>query len=516
METVIKVRRWVMAEGLSIREVSRRTGLSRNTVRKYLRSEHSEPRYRQHKPRALRSLLEYEARLRALFEADSQRAPRERRSLRGLYDALVLEGFEGSYDTVRRYVLRLKACRGEARGYVPLEFDAGDALQFDWSHERVCLGGVDTKVYVAHFRLCHARKPFVRAYLRESQEMVLDAFNQALAFYAGVPGRAIIDNAKTMVVFTGKGKERVFHPRFLALMSHYAMEPVACSPASGWEKGQVEHQVKTLRGQIFTPKLAFDTLADLNRHLAARCEALALKTHPEDKTRSIAAVFEDERAQLRPVGRAFDGYAERPARVSGTCLVQYDTNSYSVPCTHTFQTVSLRAYADRIVVSDGQQILAEHARCFGRYQKRFCLWHYLPLFQQRPGALRDGAPFKHWQPPKPLAMIWEHYRRQPGGDRDFVELLTLYQEHGQEAVAMACELALEYKTLQLSAIIALLHDLTEPVAHREMAVEAVSYPQLQRPPEANCQRYDQLLGAQRAQREMPLGAPPRAPLGAAP
>lgn len=95
--------------------------------------------------------------------------------------------------------------------------------------------------------------------------------------------------------------------------------------------------------------------------------------------------------------------------------------------------------------------------------------------------------------PKPLQMIWEHYRKQPGGDRDFIELLTLYQRHGQDAVGMACELAVEYGTMQLPAVIALLHDLTEPESTEEMTVEAASYPQLQLPPKANCQRYDQLL-----------------------
>ena len=95
--------------------------------------------------------------------------------------------------------------------------------------------------------------------------------------------------------------------------------------------------------------------------------------------------------------------------------------------------------------------------------------------------------------PAALKMIWEQYRDQPGGDRDFIELLTLSQKHGQDAVGMACELAVEYGTMQLSAIIALLHDLTEPESAKELAVEAVSYPQLQLPPEANCHRYDQLL-----------------------
>lgn len=496
METVSKVRRWVKADGMSIKEVARRTGLSRNTVRKYLRDENAEPRYRMSQERSSRRLLEHEVHLRGMYEADLARPLRERRSMQGLYEALVVEGYTGSYDTVRRYVVRLKgSTAGVGQGYIPLEFDAGDALQFDWSHEVVVLGGVEQKIKVAHFRLCHSRKPFIVAYLRESQEMVLDAFNRAFAFYGGVPRRVIIDNPKTMVTFIGKGKERIFHPRFLACMSHYAIEPIACTPASGWEKGQVESQVKTMRGQVFTPKLHFDTLEDLNAHLQARSTVLADKPHPEAKTRSVNDVFVDEHRVLRPLGRPFDGYSERQISVNGYCLAQFDTNLYSVPCQYARRPVSLRAYADKIIISDGKEIIAEHARCFEKHQRRFCIWHYLPLFEQRPGALRNGAPFKHWEMPEALQMIWNHYRKQQGGDRDFVELLMLYQKHGQDAVEMACELAVEYGTMQLSVIISFLHDLTADPDAKELAVEAVSYPQIQLPPEADCHRYDQLLRA---------------------
>jgi transposase len=497
METVSKIRCWIKKGEKSIHQVSRETGLSRNTIRKYLRDENAEPKYKRSKPTQSKRLIEYEALLRDMYTADLGCAPRARRTMRGLYEALVTEGFEGSYDTVRRYIIGLKATSGGiSKGYIPLEFDAGDALQFDWSHEIVSLNGVDQKVYAAHFKLSHSRKPFVVVYHRESQEMVLDAFNKALAFYDGVPRRVIIDNPKTMVVFIGRGKERVFHPRFLACMSHYAIEPVACTPASGWEKGQVENQVKNLRKQLFAPKLSFDCLSDLNTHLYARCETLEDKPHPEAKTRSIKEVFADELPKLRPVGCAFDGYVERSARVTGTCLVHYDTNSYSVPCEHSLKSLSLRAYANHIILTDGQNIVAEHDRCFERHQRRFCLWHYLPLFEQRPGALRDGAPFKHWDMPTALEMIWKHYRKQAGGDRDFVELLTLYQRHGHEAVEMACQLAVEYKTVQLSAIIAILHDLTDEARLNEMMIEEVSYPQLQSPPQANCDRYDQLTKLQ--------------------
>ena len=94
--------------------------------------------------------------------------------------------------------------------------------------------------------------------------MLLDAFNQALAFYQGIPKRVLIDNPKTMVVRIGPGKARDFHPRFMALMNHYVLEPVACTPAAGWEKGQIENQVSYVRNQFFKPQLRFDDLAALN------------------------------------------------------------------------------------------------------------------------------------------------------------------------------------------------------------------------------------------------------------
>ena len=187
-------------------------------------------------------LADYEDRLRELFEGDQKRPRRERRCATKLYDQLVEEGYTGSYSPVRRFIRALKSDGSELAGaFIPLHFQAGDALQFDWSEEHVVLGGIAQKIKVAHFRLCHSRKTFVVAYPGEAQEMVLDAFVRALAFYDGVPRRVIIDNPKTMVTYVSRSKDRVFHPRFMACMNHYVIEPVACTPASGWEQALVRH-----------------------------------------------------------------------------------------------------------------------------------------------------------------------------------------------------------------------------------------------------------------------------------
>ena len=223
MESLIKIRRRILRDGESIRSVSRSTGLSRHTIRKYL-DYGSEPRYQRRQPPVRHKLQAYEERLQSLYEQNLGLPRRERRTVLKLYEQLVEEGYTGSCSPVYRFTKDLKSDQlSSGKAFIPLSFQIGDALQFDWSEEHVVLGGVEQKIKVAHFRLCYSRKTFVVAYPNESQEMVLDG---------GVPRRVIIDNPKTMVTYVSRSKDRVFHSRFLALMNHYVIEPVAsiCTP----------------------------------------------------------------------------------------------------------------------------------------------------------------------------------------------------------------------------------------------------------------------------------------------
>jgi len=494
MESIIKIRRSILRDGESIRSVSRRTGLSRHTIRKYL-SEGSEPRYRRSQPPVRHKLHAFEERLQSLYEQNLVLPRRERRTVLKLYEQLVEEGYTGSCSPVYRFTKDLKSDHlSSGKAFIPLSFQIGDALQFDWSEEHVVLGGVDRKIKVAHFRLCHSRKTFVAAYPSESQEMVLDAFVRALTFYGGVPRRVIIDNPKTMVTYVSRSKDRIFHPRFLALMNHYVIEPVACTPASGWEKGQIERQVQFVRQKLFCPKLRFDDLAGLNSWLVAKCAELGRRAHPERQDRTIDSLYQEECDHLRPLGQPFDGYIEKRVRVRSTCLAQYDSNRYSVPAKYAGCHVSLRAYADRITLVSGHEVIAEHKRRFTKNISYFEPWHYVPLLVRKPGALRDGAPFVEWQLPVAMNKIKDLYMNTKGGDRDFVELLMQAQQHGMEAVAMACDLAVGQNTLRLPTIINLINQLVEPVI--EPLPHSHCYPQLQVIPQADCKRYELLYATQ--------------------
>ncbi len=493
METIGKIRRWHRIEKLSISEIAKRLGASRNTVSKYLSSEVTRPRY---KPRdkVYPVLGPWAVRLRALLAEDAGKPLKERRNGQRLYDTLVDEGFTGSYPTIQRAIRGWKDDRRREVGrvFIPLTFTAGDAFQFDWSYETVEIAGAVTQAKVAHLRLCHSRAFLAVVYLRESQEMVFDAHWRAFRLWGGVPRRGIYDNLKTAVDLIFAGKERRYNARFQQMASHYLFEPVACTPASGWEKGQVENQVGHVREQIFTPRLKAASLEELNTLVERRCLEITRKIpHPEQTDRTRWEVFESEQAELLSLPTMYDGFAEREVRVSSTALIHYDRNRYSVDARLASKTVSVRAYADRMVMVADGTIVGSHLRSFDRDRTFFDPWHYVAALDKKPGALRNGAPFRDWKLPPALLEVKDRLLRKPGGDRQFVSILQAVGIEGLEPVAVACELALESGTPSAEVVLNILHRFkpqptTVPVATPESL-------RLQHEPKADLGRYDTLL-----------------------
>ena len=368
METVLRVRLAGKRDGRSVREIARKYRLSRNTVRKYLRRSEMEPRY-QRKQESKPKLGPFVEALEQLLCEDWLLAKKERRTALMLFEELQRRGYQGAYDSVRRHVKEWKAERRAISDvFIPLSFDPGEAFQFDWSEETLILGGRTTRVSIAHVRLCHSRLPICIGYLRESLEMVMDAHTKAFAFFGGVCRRGIYDNMKTVVAKVLLGKERSFNPRFLALAAHCLFDPVACSPAAGWEKGQVENQVGVSRTRFFSKRRHFEDMDDLNQYLLSECLAWAkTQPHPQDPQRTIWEVYlQDERPRLTAMELPFDGFTEKTVRVTSTCLVHFDRNHYSVDSAKARRTVQVRAYAERVVLVSEGEVIGEHPRQFGR------------------------------------------------------------------------------------------------------------------------------------------------------
>lgn len=492
VETIAKIRRAYFVQRKSIKAICRDLGVSRKVVRKVVRSGATEFRYeRERQPYP--KIGPWRDQLDALLLANEGKAARERLTLVRLYEALREAGYDGGYDAVRRYAQVWRKERGAvtAEAYVPLTFAPGEAYQFDWSHEVVLLEGVTVTVKVAHIRLCHSRMLFVRAYPRETQEMVFDAHDRAFAFFKGSCTRGIYDNMRTAVEAVFLGKNRQFNRRFAQMCGHYLIEPTACTPASGWEKGQVENQVGLVRERFFTPRLRMKSYEELNAWLLDKCVAHArAHRHPELPERTIWEVFEEERACLVEYRGRFDGFHAVPASVSKTCLVRFDNNKYSVSSHAVGRPVDVHAYADRIVIRQDGQVVGDHPRSFGRGRTVYDPWHYVPVLARKPGALRNGAPFKDWLLPASLERVRRLLRGSDDGDRQMVAILSAVLMDGLPAVEAACGEALSDGVHSADVILNILarrRDPGPPVTI--MTPEAL---RLQHAPIADCNRYDSL------------------------
>lgn len=351
VETITKIRRAYFQDGKSIKQICRDLRVSRNTVRKVVRSGVTELTYeRSVQPQP--KIGPRKAELDRMLEENARKPKRDRLTRIRRFEELQVLGYAGGYDAVRRYAAAWARSEREASAsaYVPLTFAPGEACQFDWSHEIVLIDGVTMTVKVAHVRLCHSRMLFVRAYPRETQEMVFDAHDRAFAFFGGACARGIYDSEAWPPWVRGQAERRqrwrrsslagsvptiaasnrcagiISSIRRPLGLNQWRLNERPCTPASGWEKGQVENQVGVVRRRFFVPRPRFKSLAELNAWLRDRGLAWAKShPHPELRERSTWDVFEAERPSLVPYAGPFDGYHAVPASVSKTCLVRFDS-----------------------------------------------------------------------------------------------------------------------------------------------------------------------------------------------
>ena len=265
----------------------------------------------------------------------------------------------------------------------------------------------------------------------------------------------------------------------------------------------MEKQVGDVRGRLFVRSPRGRSYAEINEWLMDRCIEDAKKhPHPTIPGKTVWQVFEEERPFLMAYRGPFDGFHASEVSVSKTCLVRFDNNQYSVAARAVGRPVDVRAYAERIVIRQDGEIVAEHPRSFGRGRFVYDPWHYVPILTRKPGALRNGAPFKDWKLPNALGRLRTRLAGHDDGDRQFVKVLAAVLEDGLEAVEAACAEALE-----CGACSAIVRPARVPrdvvlniLARQRQPAPPAAIPtpeglQLRHQPVADCQRYDSLREA---------------------
>jgi transposase len=493
--TLSKLRRMVRREGLSVREAARRLSIARNTAARWLaKPEMVEPRYP--KRVASEGLIDpFKTQLDLWLKSDSHRGKRERRNIKALFEAIRAMGYRGSRGPVYEYCKRWKHAQNNAprnAGFVPLSFELGEAFQFDWSCEYAIIGGLRRRLEVAHTKLAASRAFLLVAYYSQAHEMLFDAHTRAFIAFGGIPKRGIYDNMKTAVDKVGVGKQRSVNARFESMTGHYLFEAEFCNRAAGWEKGIVEKNVQDRRRGIWREvgERRWASLAELNEWLTQACRtAWSEMRHPEWSELSVADVWQDERAHLMACPKSFDGYVEQPLRVSSTALIHFQRNRYSVPCEWINSVVSLRAYPDVLRVIGAAGVVVDLQRSFERDQTFYDWTHYISLIERKPGALRNGAPFKSM--PEPLLELQHQLLKHPGGDRVMAQVLSAVPLHGLESVLAAVERSLQAGRCSAEHVLNMLCHLKAPV-QSHLAISVDTPLRLVNPPQANAVRYDSL------------------------
>ena len=447
----LRVRRGVMVEGMSIREASRVFGLHRDTVRKML-AYSAPPGYRRQTSPRRPKLEPYTGVIDRILDDDHRVPRKQRHTAQRIFERLRDEyGFGGGYTTVKDYVREHR--RRTQEMFVPLSHAPGHA-QCDFGEALVVIGGVQQKAHYFVLDLPHSDGCFIKAYPAETTEAFLDGHVSAFAFLGGAPQSILYDNTKLAVArILGDGRRKRTRA-FTELQSHYLFEDRFGRPGKGNDKGKVEGMVGYVRRNFLAPIPSFESFTALNAHLEGRCLE-RMDARLRGHTETIGQRMERDLEALLPLTAVpYDACDKQAGRVSSLSLVRYRTNDYSAPVAYGRRDVLVRGYVDEVVISCGSEIIARHPRSYERDDFVYDPIHYLPLLEQKTGALDQAAPLQGWDLPEEFGTLRRLLESRMGrrGKREFVQVLRLLETFSGQEVHAAVKDALRLGALSFDAV----------------------------------------------------------------
>jgi transposase len=462
----------------SIRDISRTTGWSRQTVRKTLIAPAEPPVYALSTPRPCPAIDPYLDIVRQWIAGDESAPRKQRHTAKRVFDRLVDEyAFTGSEVTVRRAVARVRGKRIEA--YVPLEAPWGGIAQADFGGAVVMIGRKRTEVSLFCMRAKASKVPFVIALPSEKLEALLAGHVEAFGFFGGTFHEVWYDNAKTAVTKILAGPHRIEHERLSALRAHYLFDSHFCSPARGNEKGSVENLVGYVRRNALVPHTrSFSSMSALNRHLRAWCE--------RERARHAEAWGIESAALSTLPAHPFSASVSRPVVVGKTSIVTVARSRYSVPVTHVGRTLRSECFIDRVEIFDASVLIAAHKRSYESGATVLDLAHYLDAFERKPRAALSCAALSGadlvFTTARDMAL------RTPDGHRTFAAVLLLAREFGLPQLADALRQAIATGAVTPERV----RQLALNAAHRVPAPIKVPISLLVPLRAADLKRYDEL------------------------
>lgn len=427
-----KIRYLHVHEGKSQRTISKMLGISRNTVKKYCEGSQV-PWVRQGTSGRQRyvvtdEIMDFIKNCLAIDETENIK--KQKHTAKRIYDRLVEEkDFKGGESTIREIVAELKG--KQAKVFVPLSYDPGEAIQIDWGEATAYISGKKTKLNLFCMRECYSADIYCRAYYRQNEESFLEAQITGFDYFEGAPKRVIFDNAK-VAVKEGFGIHAKAQDRYLALAAHYAFQCDFCNIAAGHEKGLVEGLVGWVRRNVLVPIPRVETIDELNTEILRRC--LRYREHKiTGREQTVGEMSMTTRVMLTSLPRyRFDPSKSITQRVSDFSTVRFDYNHYSVPVKYADKEISIKGYGNEIVMIYRNTEIARYPRCYERGQTKYRLEHYIDLIEKRPRSVFNAKPVK-----STLTTQLLEIGRRLSGPREMVKLLRLCVDYGEDKVLRA-------------------------------------------------------------------------------
>jgi transposase len=355
------------------------------------------------------------------------------------------EGYTGGITILTDYVRTIR--RVHAPAFLTLSFAPGECAQVDWGCTgSMSVGSTTRRLSFFVMVLCYSRLSYVEFSLKEATEHFLQAHQNALEFFGGVPAKVLIDNPKTAVLKHLSAEEPLFHPRYLDFAAHYGFEPRACNVRKPNEKGRVESGVGYVKKNFLHGLELPHGLDALNAAVRHWMDSIAnVRIHGETRKQPLE-LFEREKAHLKPLPLLpADTGVTDTVRVNSRFRIRLDTNRYSVPSRYASQRLTLKKFANRLCIYHEGQLIATHTRSYDRHQDFENPDHAKELLSQRTKA-RNAKVLLAFYALCPRAE--EYYRqlqeRRFNARLHIAKIMALSEVYGPDKVARAIEDAFEF------------------------------------------------------------------------
>jgi transposase len=484
-------------DGVSAREIAKRLGHGRDTVKKALVE--AMPRgYTRTRPATRPKLGAFTAVIDQILERDHAAPRKQRHTAHRIFERLREEhGYLGGYDQVRRYVgTHLKK---ERETHLLLDHPPGGRVECDFGHIQVDFpeGRRQVPVLIAVWSYSHY--PFAIALPDERTGSILHGLVCALEFFGCVPAELWWDNPATVATAILRGRDRQLNSYYASLASHYRFAPMFCMPARGQEKGDVERTVFALQRRFATPVPCMNDLDGLNRHLLACCLKERQRT-VSGRSETIGQMFEAERrCALELPDRPFDACIQHVRQADKYQTVLFEDVRYSVPRHVAFAPVTVKAYLDQVLLVHKGQVVARHRRNRAAGEQVLEPTHFLAVLERKPAYLDKTKLFKDLKLPPAFGELRERLTGELGqrtGTRHYIRVMQLLGRHGADQVAAAIEACFHRQVPRAEFIVEKLQSLSGDAA----PADTTNHPASNHPvvrcvnvPPPDLRRFDQLL-----------------------